>query len=280
MPSAGTFLGFKDQESDDISRLFIELYPGRSLPSFISCMATPRGMKGVRQCKSLVCRRCHAQRQADLRRRLADALLAGQNAGAGMYFITTTVPHLTDISLSETMKLLKQIWKSACRGPHYKSLSNEHGLWGMVPVPELTYGANGWHFHVHIILFASDLSNAAFCAEMIKERYLMRLTKIGLLPSDRTVDLRPVDDPIGLADYLSKDWRRTSVEGETPLMLLQKVKRGDRSAATLFFEAASALENVKRGVVHSHLAKKIREAGKHPLSDQIDRRSMGGDEKR
>lgn len=244
--------------AEDLIKLYEGQYP--QLPSMrpLLCMRRPFG---ALRCKSLFCPRCHDERQKELRHRLEAVLDAGIQRNIDIRFLTFTLPHPSAISLAQQNDLITAGYQSARESSRYRRLVAAGRLFGLVNIPDLTWGTNGWHLHVHTLLFAETRIFAQESARIIEDKFKFGLQKLGLAPGRICFDDRPIWDAEGLAGYLARSWHRSPAAGLTPLGLLDEAMRGSDGAASRYFEAYAARRSKQRGVVHGPLARRLKNAG-------------------
>ncbi len=72
--------------------------------------------------------------------------------------VTQTVPHSCRDDLEQLLDQFTDALQRFKRGSPYKRACKRLGIAGSIRALEVTYGANGWHPHVHTILFLDGLS--------------------------------------------------------------------------------------------------------------------------
>jgi len=80
----------------------------------------------------------------------ATAHLAG---GGGLMMGALTVPHQWGDALASVLKIVKGSFRSAVSGRLWRKDKKEFGIIGLIKTTEVTHGANGWHPHLHILIF-------------------------------------------------------------------------------------------------------------------------------
>lgn len=153
--------------------------------------------------------------------------------GNGLALLTLTFRHDKHDSLRQTLAALKQAYRSFTAG---RGGANWRGLLGVkhsAASTEITYGANGWHPHLHVLLFRDTRMKIGTVAEAIAREHWQAA---GALASVDTSHLAALDLRAGLAsvaEYLAKYGRpsRQSIELET---VAQHRKRGRADNLTPF----------------------------------------------
>ncbi|WP_425561166.1 protein rep [Microbacterium sediminicola] len=76
-------------------------------------------------------------------------------------FLTLTVRHFREDSLERTMDAVTEAFTATINGAPWKRFTRVHGIRHFVKAQEITLGwDNGWHAHLHVLLFV-DLAAAA-----------------------------------------------------------------------------------------------------------------------
>lgn len=91
-----------------------------------------------------------ARRNAEVTRALTRHL--GDRQG-GVAFLTLTVPHDKGDGLAHSFATVNGGWRKVVGGRAWKALQRELGIAGCIRTSECTHGNNGWHPHMHVLLF-------------------------------------------------------------------------------------------------------------------------------
>jgi hypothetical protein len=212
------------------------------------------GWGGLQTCGSVwACPVCSATiRQA--RGCEVERAATGHLAEAGtLAFATFTLPHTRDLPLRQVLGELRDAFGTLRRGRSWRRL-----LAGYVAAVEITHGLNGWHPHLHVLLFLPagagmpDLTEA-WCDAVEKHA--------GRRPSaEHGARIQPVSAGGGaaLATYLTKvqdgygaassihlemargDLKRGRRHSRTPFELLEAAAAGDARAHALWREYEDA----------------------------------------
>jgi len=251
-----TFLGLKGQAFvDPLDALWKRQRPGVALPAFVRCPARrqPRDKRvpGILRCKSLFCPYCHNERQENLRQKLAKYFCLAGNAGCR--FVTLTIEHGAGAPLASMMRAIKRAWQLSRSGSPFKRLKESYSFLGVVNILEVTYGENGWHAHIHSVIFSATKETIKQCAETLASRYRRALQNAGFRISERTVHEQDTNDLNGLAGYLTKSWLLISGTTLTIFALMTRAMGGDEHCGALFVEAFEAFHGLHQGVVSKAL---------------------------
>ena len=70
--------------------------------------------------------------------------------GGGVYTATLTIRHSVTMELQPLNAALHGAWRRVLQGNPWRRIRERYGLLGYVKAIEVTYGAAGWHPHLHI----------------------------------------------------------------------------------------------------------------------------------
>lgn len=76
-------------------------------------------------------------------------------AGGLLDFGTFTLPHDRDDSLADLMTAARSAWSSMQRTALYRRMKKAGEILGALVAVEITHGYNGWHPHLHVLLFTA-----------------------------------------------------------------------------------------------------------------------------
>lgn len=224
---------------------------------------------GLQTCSSVwACPVCSAKISERRRAELQTLIAAHEAAGGVVLLVTRTVPHDRKDDLGQ---LLDQIAKAeAGYKAHrdYKTLMRACGLVGTVRAVEVTHGeSNGWHPHVHELVFLSHGVVLDDLEEDLSRIWKHAAGRAGLRLPSRAHGLT-VQDGSKAAKYASKwgleseltQWhrKRGKIESRTPFDLLRAVIIDDDAwAAQLFRQYAEAFHGrhqlqFSRGLKHRY----------------------------
>lgn len=207
--------------------------------------------KGLQTCASVWCCPVCAAKISERRRAELEALISAHQATGGVVLLVTrTFPHQRADILADLLDQLAKADASYKAHRDYKTLAKSFGLVGSVRAVEVTYGANGWHPHVHELLFLSvpvvldDLEDDLF------RIWQAAAVRAGFPSPSRAHGLQ-LQDGSNAAKYASKwgleseltQWhrKRGKVDSQTPFDLLRQVfDTQDKQAAALFREYADS----------------------------------------
>jgi len=207
---------------------------------------------GLQTCASVwACPVCSAKISERRRAELLALIEAHKAAGGVVLLVTRTVPHKRADDLGELLAKISRAESSYKGHRDYKSVMQAFGLVGTVRAVEVTHGnANGWHPHVHELVFLSAPVVLADIEEDLSRIWSAAALRAGLELPSRAHGLT-VQDGSKAAKYASKwgleseltQWhrKRGKLESRTPFDLLRDVaERNDPLSGHLFRQYAEA----------------------------------------
>jgi len=211
----------------------------------------------LQACGSVWCCPVCAAKVSERRRvELVQALEEWKRRGGQVYLVTLTVPHYAGykaFGLVETvLDLVRKFWSG--RGAASGILP---GYAGQIRALEVTHGENGWHPHVHILVFlerALEDSEVFTVWEALYARWSSLVGASGLgTPNKHGLTLQDGSEAAkyagkwGLPEELTKAHiKQARRRGRTPFALLADHLDGDDQAGRLFREFARAFKGKRQ----------------------------------
>lgn len=96
---------------------------------------------------------CNAKVMARRALEIGAAVETWQSLGGRVGFVTLTMRHRKGQRLSTLWAALSKAWHRAVGGTSWQRDREAFGVAGWLRVVEVTYGRNGWHVHVHALMF-------------------------------------------------------------------------------------------------------------------------------
>jgi hypothetical protein len=187
-----------------------------------------------------------------------------------LVMLTFTLQHTAGDSLPELLQALKAAYKRFFNGRAWAALAAELGVVGRVRSLEVTHGSNGWHPHIHVLLFLqrpipidtlkSTLQPRWATAVAKEGRYALTdyglsvqgsndvaaayLAKMGL--EDVTV---PQEDSEGWTlthELIKSSMKKARRGGRSPLQLVADYQVGDQEAGQLWLQYYWAFKGEKQ----------------------------------
>jgi len=195
-----------------------------------------------------VCPVCSAKIGEQRRMELREALGV---AGVAVTMLTVTLQHHRGERLADVLQVLREGWKRTKAGRGWQVIKSRFGLFGYVTALEVTHGGgNGWHPHLHVLLWGERELSEAERAELqaaVAERFGGYVARLGGYVS-RFHGVE-VSNPEAARDYavkwgLAEEVSKTASKaggGRNPWQLLRGVLEGDAAAGPLFLEYAAAM---------------------------------------
>lgn len=253
---------------------------GDSVGVFRSDGGTGARLSGLATCGSVWhCPICAAKITEARRKELDLAVTAWVKAGGKVELLTLTFPHEADMPLAELMVKFAKALQNFKNSKGYKSITKAAGRAGNIRSLETTWGENGWHPHVHELVFLSgDVSDADVDAlSLLWAKSLLKVklattfdlgNMLAKVDTERTgargCIALTLQDGQYAAEYIAKfghdaAWGASSemtkphsklgkvgefgcTDHYTPFQLLAWAESGDERAAALFREFAAVFE--------------------------------------
>jgi hypothetical protein len=177
------------------------------------------------------CPCCAAKISERRKNEVQAAITAHEGNGGQVFLLTLTLPHHINMPLKWVLGTLLDAHDAFERDRAYREgFKAESGLIGKIRGLEVTYGANGWHPHLHLLLFVNEI-------QKIKEVELELLTiwqkvvvKKGFdEPNHHGLTLENGEKAAkyvgkwGLEHEMAKSHIKRSREGYTPFDLLRVI---------------------------------------------------------
>lgn len=107
-----------------------------------------------------VCPVCATKITEKRRLELATALEATKTNGGSALLLTLTVPHYGHHKIKNVLNGLTDAYRRFTNRKGFKRAAALLGVFGRVRTLEVTYGPNGWHPHLHVLLFTASPINS------------------------------------------------------------------------------------------------------------------------
>lgn len=172
------------------------------------------GYRDLQRCESDSCPFCAYARSESQRHKLVVALASAQKRDLYPLLVTLTLRHRQGEKLADVRAGLLAAYNRMFSGRAYQRLKDEYLIVGKVRSEEQPYGVNGWHPHLHVLLFTEmelvGAARAAFEAEL-RRRWQAALEHEGRYASfEHGLDVRNAESDI--ADYVAK-WGHEPLNG-------------------------------------------------------------------
>lgn len=178
--------------------------------------------KGLYVCARLwTCPVCAAKISERRRAELVQALATAKAQGLTVKLLTLTVPHGIGDDVSALLASIKKAWRSTSSNRRGIALRKLLGVKGTIRALEVTYGQNGFHPHLHVLLFLEGNVTNNAVQDLFAPLWQDACTKAGL-PRPSDAHGCRVDDGSKAAAYASK-W---GLESEMTKSHIKKGKAG------------------------------------------------------
>lgn len=210
--------------------------------------------KGTMKCGSgWVCPACMSYIAARRREELQTAVNRSSDRFASL-MATYTVRHHAGMPLNMLLSSMVKAYGKVFEGGWWSRTKEDWMIRGAVRATEITWGANGWHPHFHVLMFVDkDVmsenlagSPAEYVSSLMPEigaRWIEKLESVGLSGDPRIAfDLRSSDQQI--AEYISKwgrmpqDWELAGNAWEVAHAATKNAEKGHFGPLEILFKAA------------------------------------------
>lgn len=203
------------------------------------------GFAGVKTCGNVwICPVCNAKIMARRSLEIGTALGFAQLLGLRTAFLTFTMRHHEGQRLSELWDAIALAWKYIVSGAPWVRTKAKHGIVGFIRVTEVTWGGNGWHVHLHVILlFESKSVDIESLHAWMFARWQKKIVSLGYeapLMAGQDAQLIGVNERV--ADYLTKSTDRGKVIRRAAPKLAQELTNTQAKRARTVFSTRSTWE--------------------------------------
>lgn len=232
------------------------MVPGRSVVEIWKAKEKAH-YSGLRVCASVwVCPVCAAKISERRREELVRGIEAWKAIGGQVIMLTQTVPHYQHQPLNWVLSRFSKARKLLRNRKPWKRIAAGIGLAGSVRALEVTYGENGWHVHVHELLFLRPgvQVDLVVLESDVLEQWKKACIGAGLsepnhhgVKVDNGAQAAKYASKWGMEDELTKAHIKKGREGHlTPWDFLRQVDEGDMEGVGLFVEYAKAFKGKRQ----------------------------------
>lgn len=201
---------------------------------------------GLQVCASVwACPVCAAKISERRRAELVTAVALAKSMGMHVKLLTLTVPHGLGDDLSTLLVQIRNAWRRTTTGRAGKDFRKLLGIKGTIRALEVTHGQNGFHPHLHVLLFLEQDATNGCVQGLFTPIWQDACTKAGL-PRPSDAHGCRVDDGSKAAAYASK-W---GLESE---MTKSHTKQGRNGSRTPWDFLRAVLERSEGWEQSAHL---------------------------
>jgi len=166
---------------------------------------------GVWSCgRAWLCPTCALKVSQHRAEKLLSFVESASRQGVTMMMITPTIPHHQGTPLKDLFDLVRESFRALTKNKRFAAAKKKYGFEGFVRSTEITHGKNGWHPHLHVLVFATCEPDelTKFC-ELIFEIWSDIVDRSGKLKkgqkcSRKAYNISPVNSKEGMSNYLNK----------------------------------------------------------------------------
>ncbi len=204
--------------------------------------------EGLQTCGSIhACPVCSPKIRASRADEIEAAVTQHLADGGGAQFLTLTLPHDEGDRLQPLLDAVLSSWRRAQRSRGWDAERVQYGVIGRIRAFEVTHGVNGWHPHLHILLFTkrplAAIERQAWCAS-IGARWSLAVQSHGYRPPAERygATMSAVTTSAAVSRYTSKVYdeaaeRSWHVGNELARHDLKAARRGGRNAFAIACDA-------------------------------------------
>lgn len=202
-----------------------------------------------------------ASKVSEARREEIEAVVGAHEATGGVvYHAVMTVPHHAFQACKPLRQAVTKAWQEVQRGKAWMRLKERYGFVGNIRSLEVTHGGNGWHPHIHVLMFFDHGDWLALTDEFGAElfaRWQAAVERLGMgKPSRRAFRWERCWTPKEAGEYVAK-WGLEMTKGHmktgkrsgqrTPWQILQDIaETGSEADKALFREYGQAFKGARQ----------------------------------
>ncbi len=204
---------------------------------------------GTQQCGSVwLCPVCASRISSVRAQKIESSIEQHKAAGGHIAFLTLTIPHRAGNRLASELVTFDEAMKKFSSGRRAVEYQEKINYFGSIRALEITHGANGWHVHIHMLLFLNSFMDSDELKRITHDHWLKCTPKDRRPSFFRGVDVVAADAFVstylskwGVSDELTKGHTKTGRKktSRTPFELLADAADGHAEARALFSEYAS-----------------------------------------
>jgi hypothetical protein len=179
----------------------------------------------LQQCASVWhCPICAARIANERREGIRLAVERAEKIGYRVVLVTYTARHDRYTDLKRQLEAMTKAHEAVWRGAPAERLRERSGWLGVIRTLECTHSRlNGWHPHIHALIFMKADTDVKWFEEMLRARWELCAAKYGLTMNVHGFDL--IDSSTWVADYIAK-WGHEPKWREADELARWHTKRG------------------------------------------------------
>lgn len=190
---------------------------------------------GLATCGSIwACPVCSAKIRNHRALEISTGAANWDRAGNSAYLITLTMPHDFGMPLSKLLPVIAGGFSDVISGRPWVRLRDRLGVVGTIRSVEVTHGANGWHPHLHVLMFIEGNPDASGLADLtlhIRRAWVGVITGAGFrAPNSHGVDIQRCHSSAEAGLYIAKTQDGRSTGNELARGDLKGGRNGSRTA--------------------------------------------------
>jgi hypothetical protein len=208
---------------------------------------------GLATCGSIwACPVCSAKIRNARAAEISEATAAWDRAGHSVYMVTLTAPHDLGDRLAPLLATIADGFRAVISGRPWIRLRKQLHIVGTIRSVEVTHGRNGWHPHLHVLVYLEHDPGAEGLAALhshVGERWRRFIVKQGYRPPDRLhgVVIERCTSAAEAGAYIAKTQDGASPGNELARADLKRGRNGHRTPLEILeaFRWTGDLEDIK-----------------------------------
>ena len=143
---------------------------------------------GLETCGSIwACPVCSAKIRNSRATEISAAAASWDLAGNSVYMVTFTAPHDLGMKLSALLPVIADSFRAVISGRAWLKVKKQAAIVGTIRSVEVTHGINGWHPHLHVLVFTEGDPGAEGLAAMVlhfREKWKRAIVRAGYRAPD------------------------------------------------------------------------------------------------
>lgn len=189
---------------------------------------------GLATCGSIwACPVCSAKIRNHRSLEISTGAATWDRANNAVYMITLTMPHDFGMPLAKLIPVIADSFRAVISGRAWVRLRDSLGIAGTIRSMEVTHGANGWHPHLHVLVFLDgdpDAEKLADLAIHVRRTWAKAITACGYrVPNAHGVDIQRCYSAAEAGQYIAKTQDGRAAGNELARGDLKSGRRGGRT---------------------------------------------------